>query len=156
MRRRDFLVTAAASGLLAGCGGDEPPPPPGPTIVNVMVTGTPGMNPGPDGTDRPLTLFLLRLKETTAFEAADLYAAQADPAAAAGAGLIGMDQLVIPPGGSGAKSLTFEPEATALGLLAFPRDPAGRVWRLVAPVTPHQVTTAKVTLGPGGIVLEMS
>ena len=152
MRRRQFLAATGAAGLLAAC-GKKPPPPPPPTIVNVAVTGAPGMNPAPDGSDRPVTLSLLRLKDPSAFFAADLYALQADPAAAAGAGLVGLDQLVIAPGGAGAKTLTFEPEATTLGLVATFRDPAGKVWRLAQPVPAHARTTATVTLGPKGIEL---
>jgi len=155
MRRRDFLALSGSAALLAAC-GEDPPPPPAPTLVNVAVTGAAGMNPAPDGSDRPVTLFLLRLKDAAAFEAADLYALQADPAAAAGAGLVGLDRLVIVPGGTAAKTLAYEPEAVALGLLATFRDPAGKVWRLTKPVPPHVTTTATVTLGPKGIELAMS
>jgi type VI secretion system protein VasD len=155
MRRRDFLAITGSAGLLAAC-GEDPPPPPGPTILALTATGVQGMNPGPDGSDRPVTLYVLRLRESAAFTSADLFAAQADPAAAAGPGLVGMDQLVIAPGGTAAKSLTFEPEAVELGLLAILRDPAGKVWRLAVPVTPHKLSTAAATLGPRGIELAMS
>jgi type VI secretion system protein VasD len=153
MRRREFLATSASLSLLAAC-GEEPPP--DPTIVSVTATGAPGMNPAPDGTDRPATLFLARLKENASFNSADLFALQAEPATAIGAALVGIDQLVIAPGGSAAKTLTFEPEATMLGLIAVLRDPGGKVWRLATLVTPHQMATAAVTLGPKGIELKIT
>lgn len=153
MHRRAFLAAAAASGLLAACGGKKPP---GAAVIAVAVTGSPGMNPGPDGADRPVTLSLLRLKDAGAFNSADMFALLEDPATALAADLIGMDQLPIAPGGKAAKTLTFEPEATQLGLLASLRDPAGKVWRLATPVAPGMVATANVTLGPNGIELKLA
>ena len=154
MHRRAFLATAAASGLLAACGGK--PPPPGPATVAITVTGAPGMNPGPDGGDRPVTLSLLRLKDAGVFSTADMFALLGDPTTALGADLIGMDQLVIAPGGKAAKTMTFEPEATQLGLIASLRDPSGKVWRTAMPVAPNQAATASVTLGPKGIELKLA
>jgi type VI secretion system protein VasD len=154
MDRRAFLATAAAAGLLSACGGKEPPPP-GPGVVTVNAVGQPGMNPAPDGSDRPVTLTLLRLKDVGAFNAADFFALQ-DPATALAADLVGMDQLAIAPGGSASKTLTFEPEATQLGLIAALRDPTGKVWRAATPVTPGAVITATVTLGPTGLGLQVA
>jgi type VI secretion system protein VasD len=153
MDRRSFMATGLA-GLVAACGG-KPPPPPGPAVITVAVTGQAGMNPGPDGTDRPVTLSLLRLKDAGAFTTADFFALQ-DPAGVLGADLLGMDQLPVAPGGSASKTLTFEPEATQLGLLALLRDPAGKVWRSVTPVALGMKATAEVTLGPKGIELKLS
>ena len=151
MDRRAFLASAAA-GLLAACGGG----PPGPATVTVAATGQPGMNPGPDGSDRPVTLTLLRLKDAGAFNAADFFALQGDPAGVLAADLVGMDQLAVAPGGSASKTLTFEPEATQLGVMASLRDPTGKVWRAAAPVAPGSTVTANVTLGPTGIGLAVS
>ena len=151
MDRRAFLAFAA-TGLVAACGGK----PPGPAVVTVAAKGAPGMNPGPDGADRPVTLSLLRLRDAGAFMSADMFALQEDPAAALGADLIGMDQLAIAPGGTASKTITFEPEATQLGLLALLRDPAGKVWRLTTPVAPGMQATAAVTLGARGIGLALT
>jgi type VI secretion system protein VasD len=151
MDRRAFIAFAA-TGLVAACGGK----PPGPAVVAVAATGAPGMNPGPDGADRPVTLSLLRLKDAGAFMSADMFALQEDPAAALAADLVGMDQIAIAPGGTASKTITFEPEATQLGHLALLREPAGKVWRLATPVQPGMQATATVTLGPAGIVLALS
>ena len=153
MDRRAFLAIAAATGLLAACGGKKPP---GPAMVTLNVTGAPGMNPGPDGADRPVTLSLLRLKDAGAFNSADMFALLENPATVLAADLIGMDQLPIAPGGKASKTITFEPTATALGLLASLRDPAGKVWRTAVPVVPGMVATGNVTLGPKGIELKMA
>ena len=72
------------------------------------------------------------------------------------ADLVGMDQLPVPPGGSASKVLTFEPEATQLGIMASLRDPTGKVWRTAVPVAPGAAVTATVTLGPTGIELKLA
>jgi type VI secretion system protein VasD len=150
MDRRAFLALAA--GLLAACGGG----PPGPATVTVNATGTPGMNPGPDGVDRPLTLSLFRLRDAGAFNSADFFALQEGAATLLAADLVGMDQLAVAPGGSASKTLTFEPEATTLGVMASLRDPAGKVWRAAVPVTPGSTVTATATLGPAGLALTVA
>jgi len=152
LHRRALLATAAA-GLLAACGGKAPP---GPAVVTVTATGQPGMNPGPDGADRPVTLSLLRLRDAGVFNSADMFALQEDPATALAADLVGMDQLAIAPGGSASKTITFEPDATQLGLLALLRDPAGKVWRRAVPVAPGMQATATVILGPQGLALTLA
>ena len=127
----------------------------GPASVAVNVAGQPGMNPGPDGTDRPVTVSILRLRDAGAFNSADFFALQ-DPATALAADLVGMDQIAVPPGGSAAQAVTMEPEATQLGLIALLRDPAGKVWRTAVPVAPGSTVSANVTLGPGGLALQLS
>lgn len=152
LNRRAFLATGAAAALLAACGGG----PPGPAVVTVAASGQPGMNPGPDGADRPVTVTVLRLKDAGAFNAADFFALQNDPAAALGGDLLGMDQLAVAPGASASKTVSMEPEATQLGLVAALREPTGKVWRTVTPVAPGSTVTATVTLGPSGLVLATS
>jgi type VI secretion system protein VasD len=144
--RRQFVIAGAA--LVAACGGDPPP-----TAVDLAVSAQPGMNSGPDGSDRPVTLLALRLRDLGAFNAADPFALQADPAAALGEDLVGLDQLAVAPGGSAEAAIPFEPEAGHLGLVALLREPTGRVWRTAIPVPPNQTTPVNVALGPGGIAL---
>jgi type VI secretion system protein VasD len=150
--RRGFLLLSA--GALAACGGEPPPRPP--TVVTLTVNGGAGMNPGPDGADRPVTVSVLRLRDPGAFNTADLFALQSDPAAALGADLVGVEQLAVAPGGSASTSISPPPEVTHIGLLAMLREPDGRVWRSTVPVTPNATTAATVTLGPGGMALATS
>jgi type VI secretion system protein VasD len=146
LNRRAFLATTAAAALLAACGG-----PPGPAEVTVAATGGAGMNAGPDGADRPVTLSIMRLKDAGAFNTADYFALQEDAAGALGADLIGMDQVVVAPGASVTKTLAVEPEATSLGIVASLRDPTGKVWRTVTPVAPGSTVTVTVALGSSGL-----
>jgi type VI secretion system protein VasD len=149
--RRALLAAIGAIGLLAACGGG----PPGPATVNLTATGQPGMNPAPDSSDRPVTLIVTRLRDTAAFNSADFFALQDDPAAALGAELVSMQRLAVPPGGDAAATVTMEPEATHLGVIALLRDPAGRVWRSAVPVAPGSTATVNAMLGPGGLALQL-
>ena len=150
--RRAFLIGTGTLVLLAGCGGK----PPGPAVVTLAFTGGPGMNPGPDGADRPLTILVLRLRDPGAFEAADFFALQSDPAAALGGSLVGQAQVAVPPGGAANLAVTMEPEAAFLGLAALFRDPGGKVWRVAKPVAPGAVATGTVTLGPAGLAFDLA
>ena len=55
--RREFIVALGATGLLAACQSG----PPKPSVITVNVTGGAGMNPGPGGGDRPVTVLVMRL-----------------------------------------------------------------------------------------------
>lgn len=147
--RRHLLFGAGAAALLSACGAKEP----GPAVVDVSVTAQPGMNPAPDGADRPVTLLVLRLRDTGAFNAAD-YLAPQYPEAALGASLVGLNQLAVGPDSAATLSVTMEPDATALGFMAMLRDPSGKVWRAAIPVSPGSRISASVTLGPGGLAVQ--
>ena len=149
--RRAFLATSAAAALLAACGG-----PPKPASVTVAATGGAGMNRGPDGADRPVTLSILRLKDAGSFNSADYFALQEDAAGALGADLIGMDQVAVAPGASVSKTVAVEPEATSLGIIASLRDPTGKIWRTVTPVKPGSNVTVTVALGSSGLAVTTS
>ncbi len=147
--RRQFIVVAGAGGLVAACQSG----PTKPSAVTVKATGGAGMNPGPDGSDRPTTLLLFRLKGLGVFNTADVFALQSDPAATLGADLVGSTQLVVPPGGTATKALTFEPEAAYLGVVALVRDPSGRKTRASLAIAQESTVTAAVTLGSNGLSL---
>ena len=59
--RRAFLIGGSAL-LLVACA------PAGPGAVTLVAQGAAGMNPGPDGADRPLTLQVLQLRGAGAFD----------------------------------------------------------------------------------------
>ena len=147
LNRRAFLATSAAAALLAACGG-----PPKPATVTVAATGGAGMN-ARGGADRPVTVSILRLKDAGAFNTADYFALQEDAAGALGVDLVGMDQLAVAPGGTASKTVTMEPEATTLGLMAALIDPAGKIWRTTVPVKPGSNVTINVALGPSGLAV---
>lgn len=157
--RRTLLVGGAAVALLAvaGCSGGTPEAAPpaaaGPATLAITATGAAGMNPGPDGGDRPLTLTVLQLRDTTAFDAADFLGLQS-PQAALGASLISATEVPLAPGGTATATVPLDPGATAVAVVGGFRDPSGKVFRSVTPVTAGasaalsvQVTSAGLTVG---------
>lgn len=146
IRRRELIVGAGALALLASCA------PAGPGSVTLVVQGAAGMNPGPDGADRPLTLQVVQLRGAGAFDVADALSLQ-NPAAALGADLIKADVIALAPGGKVEKTIALDPGCAILGIIAGFRDPTGKVFRVKATVAPTDVLTFQVTVGAGGIAL---
>ncbi|HEY5817387.1 MAG TPA: type VI secretion system lipoprotein TssJ [Mesorhizobium sp.] len=147
INRREFVIALGATGLLAAC--QEGPPQPSTVVLN--FAGKPGMNLGPGGEERPVTVLIMRLKSTGAFNSADYFALQGDAAKALGADLLGSDQISVGPGATASKTITVEPEAAAIGLVALVREPTGKKWRTTKSVSPGSQLTVNVTLGSGGI-----
>jgi type VI secretion system protein VasD len=145
--RRQFVVTLGATGLLAACQSG----PPKPSVITVNVSGGAGMNPGPGGSDRPVTVLVMRLRSTGKFNSADYFALQGDAGSALAGDLIGSDQIAVGPGKSASKTITVEPDAAALGFVALIREPTGRSWRTTKSVSSGSKFTINVTLGSGGI-----
>lgn len=145
--RRDFILALGATGLVAACQSG----PPKPSTVTVNVSGEAGMNPGPDGSDRPVTVLIMRLRSAGKFNSADYFALQGDAAGTLGGDLIGSDQIAVGPGKAASKTITVEPDATALGFVALVREPGGRTWRTTKSVSPGSTVTIAVRLGAGGI-----
>ncbi|MFA6220645.1 MAG: type VI secretion system lipoprotein TssJ [Erythrobacter sp.] len=145
--RRQFVVALGATGLLAACQSG----PPKPSVITVNVTGGAGMNQGPGGGDRPVTILVMRLRGTGKFNSADYFALQGDAGSALAGDLIGSDQIAVGPGKSASKTITVEPDATALGFVALIREPGGRNWRTTKSVSPGSKFTINVKLGSGGI-----
>jgi type VI secretion system protein VasD len=94
------------------------------------------MNPGPDGADRPVTLQVLRLRGLGAFNRRISSRFRPTRRPRSGADLVGASQVAVAPGATAATTVSFEPEAVFVGLVALLRDPGGRVWRTSAPVAP--------------------
>ena len=78
--RREFILALGATGLLTACQSG----PPKPSVITVNLAGGAGMNPGPGGGDRPVTVMILRLKSTGAFNSADYFALQGGAGSALG------------------------------------------------------------------------
>ena len=146
--RREFLIGSMGLGLLASCG----PGPAGPGSVTIVANGTSGMNPGADGADRPLTLQIVQLRGSGAFDSADFFTLQT-PASALGADLVRADQIALPPGGTVSKTFGLEAGVTIIGVIAGYRDPGGKVFRAKSSVSATDVVTLQVNVGPGGIAL---
>ncbi|MET3577137.1 type VI secretion system protein VasD [Mesorhizobium robiniae] len=145
--RREFVIALGATGLLTACQSG----PPKPSAITVNLTGAAGMNPGPGGGDRPVTVLVMRLRSTGKFNSADYFALQGDAGSALAGDLIGSDQMSVAPGKTVTKIITVEPDATALGFVALIREPGGRNWRTTKSVSPGSQFTVNVTLGSGGV-----
>ncbi|MEX5729117.1 type VI secretion system protein VasD [Rhodovulum iodosum] len=143
--RRYILAGGGAALFLAGCQA-------GPGAVTVSAQGAAGMNPGPDGSDRPLTLTVMQLRGAAAFDGADFYALQT-PAAALGGDLIKTDQIVLAPGGSASRVIGIETGAAVIGVVGGFRDPAGKVFRVKTAAPAKGDAGLIVRVGPGGLSL---
>ncbi len=148
IHRRDFIIMLGAAGALAACQST-----PSPTVANVNLRGTAGMNPGPGGGDRPVTVLLMRLRGVGSFNSADYFALQANPQGAVGGDFVGMDQVVLSPGGSASRTINFEADATHLGIVALVREPGGRNWRRAIPIRKEATSNVNGSLGSGGLTV---
>lgn len=147
LARRTFLITSTlgAGALLTGCMEAAP------AVLTVRADGRAGMNPGPGGADRPVTLTILQLASAGAFDSADYYALQ-DPASALGSDLVRSDQLVLAPGASATKAITIQPGVTAIGVVGGFRSPTGKTVRskIAAPAADSGLM---ITVNSGGLSL---
>lgn len=144
--RRIFLAGIGGMSLLSACGPGKP------GSVTIAAQGAAGMNPGPDGTDRPLTLQILQLRGPGAFDSADFFALQ-NPATGLGADFISAEQIALPPGGTASRTLSLDPATTTIAVIAGYRDPAGKVFRLKRAVSARDNANFVLQAGPGGIAL---
>jgi type VI secretion system protein VasD len=149
IHRRDFVIALGVTGLVSACTSG----PPKPSTVTVNLSGQAGMNPGPGGGDRPVTILIMRLRSAGKFNSADYFALQGDAGAALGGDLVGSDQMAVGPGKTASKTITVEPEATTLGFVALIRDPGGRTWRSSTPVSSGSTIKVNVALGSGGMTV---
>jgi type VI secretion system protein VasD len=144
IERRTLLIGGAALGLLACT--------PTAGAATVAATGAAGMNPGPDGADRPLTLTVIQMRGTGAFDGADFFAL-ADPQTALGGDFIRADSIALAPGASATKVIALDPSVAALGFVAGFRDPAGKTFRAKSAVSPTAKVGFAVQVGAGGLQL---
>ena len=142
--RRTTLLTGGAALILAACGAP-------PATLTVSASASNDANPGPDSSPRPLTVTLIQMTGTTAFDAADVYALQ-DPQAALGSEFAGASQISLAPGGSGSATLAIKPGVTTVGIVAGYRDSTGKTFRqkIAAPSKPEAIS---VIVGPDGVSL---
>lgn len=143
--RRAFLIGGSAV-LLVACA------PAGPGSVTLVAQGAAGMNPGPDGADRPLTLQVLQLRGAGAFDGADFFALQS-PATALAADLVKADTIALAPGGKVTKTLTLDPTTALIAVVAGFRDPAGKQFRAKSSVSPTDAVTFALDVTASGIKL---
>jgi type VI secretion system protein VasD len=144
LSRRTIVAGGAAAIALVACG------PQGPGTLTVAASAAAGANRGPDGADRPLTLTVIQMRGSSAFDGADFFALQ-NPSAALGGDFIKADQIVLVPGSTASRVIGIEAGAGVIGIVAGFRDPAGKVFRVktAAPATGN--AGVAVTVGAGGL-----
>lgn len=143
--RRTFVIGSLALGALGACV-------PSAGAATVVATGAAGMNPGPDGSDRPLTLTVIQMRGTGAFDGADFFALQALQAALGG-DFIRADQITLTAGSPVTKVIGLDPACAALGFVAGFRDPAGKIFRAKSAVSPTAKVGFNVQIGASGLSL---
>jgi type VI secretion system protein VasD len=149
MERREFLLGTMVVGLTGGLSACAPS---GPGVVTVVAQGAAGMNPGPDGADRPLTLQIVQMRSAGAFDGADFFALQ-NPAGALGGEFIKADQIALTPGAAKTLSIGLDAGTTVIGVIAGFRDPGGKNFRAKAAVSATESVTFAVTVTGSGVTL---
>ena len=145
--RRVLIVGLSTAGFATAATARTPKP----STVKVKIAGGTGMNPGPGGGDRPLTVFICKLRGTSKFDRADYFALQSDLDATLAGDLIGSEIMTVLPGRLGTLDLNVEPEAAAIGFAAMVRNPTGRRWRATTAVSPGSQFTLNVSVGRAGL-----
>ena len=141
--RRTLIISGASAAGLAACGESA-------GAVTVSASMAAGANPGPDGADRPLTLTLLELSATDAFDGADVLSLQ-NPETALGATLLRSDQLVLAPGGSGTLDIPVVAGATVLGIVAGFRDASGKTFRATTALPASGTVSVNIMVSSSGL-----
>ncbi|MFO1203034.1 MAG: type VI secretion system lipoprotein TssJ [Tabrizicola sp.] len=143
--RRSILIGGSAL-LLVSCA------PAGPGAVTIVAQGAAGMNPGPDGADRPLTLQVLQLRGAGAFDGADFFGLQ-NASATLGGDLVKADTITLAPGGKATKTIALEATTAIIAVVAGFRDPAGKQFRAKSSVSPTDSVTFALDVTASGIKL---
>jgi type VI secretion system protein VasD len=143
MHRRNFIIGTGAAAVAVACT-------PSAGSVTIAAQGAAGMNTAPDGSDRPVTLQVIQMRGTAAFDGADFFALQ-NPAGALGGDFIKADTIVVPPGGKVTKTVALDPTAVAVGVVAGFLQPGGKTFRAKSSVSPTAKSAFAVSLGAGGM-----
>ncbi|MDX8352700.1 type VI secretion system lipoprotein TssJ [Cognatiyoonia sp. IB215182] len=146
LTRRYFILSGTSAAALAACGDA------GPGTISVAASMAAGANPGPDGSDRPLTLSFFSLNAQDAFDAADVLALQ-DPETALGGTLLRADQLALAPGGAGTLDIPVPVGATTLGVIAGFRDVSGKTFRTTTAIPASGDLSLTIAVSPTGLAL---
>lgn len=126
------LILIAGLMLLAGCAGSEKPPP----KLDVEITASGDLNPGPDGQPLPVVLRLYQLKQPGGFMGADFYSLFDKEAAVLGPDLVSREEITLRPGQSLRLQRPLDTAATYVGVLAAYRAIDRSRWRAALALAP--------------------
>ena len=162
--RTTAVLTALA--LLGGCslfGGDKPPPPkeieikpPAPdATLDFLITASPLINPGVDGTPSAMVFRLYELSAPTQFTGANFRQMWESDEATLGTSMLGKHEIVIAPGGVEHIKAKLNEKTLMIGVVAGFRDVTKAKWRAMVPLQGEKtlalkasIKTLSVDLGP--------
>ncbi len=144
--RRMFIAGLAGTGAAVALSACTPAA----GSVTIAAQGAAGMNAGADGADRPVTLQVIQMKGTGAFDGADFFALQ-NPQGALGGDFVKADMIVVAPGGKATKTIALDPSTVAIGVVAGFLQPGGKTFRAKSAVSPKGNSAFSVALGSGGM-----
>ncbi|MGF7212411.1 type VI secretion system protein VasD [Skermanella aerolata] len=149
------LITglALSTTILGACADKSPPP----TVADLTLTASTGINADTDGTAKPLRVRVLRLSKTDALVRSDFFALDGSSLQQTfGTDLLGHDQMVVAPGEQVRLSIDMEPEARYLAVVGAYRDINATRWRAWIPIPREKVTPVRAALMPDGITMKGS
>ncbi|HLA63665.1 MAG TPA: type VI secretion system lipoprotein TssJ [Rhodothermales bacterium] len=157
LSRPALLLLTLVALAAAGCGGGRaviegaPAVPDGPTravVFTMTLRGTADMNRG-----NAVGVRVYTLRGTSGLGRATLPDLWADDAAALGGDVIRREEARLFPGDESQVRLEVAPEATAIAVVANLRDPAGRGWQHVFPVSELRGAEATVSIGADRVTI---
>lgn len=157
-RSTTCVLALALSSLGAACaGGPEARPecaPPSP--IALTIEATPRLNPDAEGHALPTELRLYQVSEASALDMASFEDVWESPADVLGPALLSEESLTIYPGERVQRSLRPEDEAIAIVAVVIVRQPAGRTWRAVVPMSRRNASEDSCpVLDPGRLLLRL-
>lgn len=137
MNRSILLGVLLLAALHAGCASspetrqDCPDAPP----IALTIEATDELNPDDDGVALATELRIYQVRDSAALEMASFEEVWQDAAAALGDALVSEETLTVYPGSRLERALRPDPETTAIVGVVIVRQPAGRTWRALVPIT---------------------
>ena len=125
--------------VLAGCASA-----PKPTVVNVAVEATAGVNPDNKGRASPVVVRVFVLKNLAAFNGSDFFSLFDKDKETLGAELVDREELQLKPGDKRQVQKQPPPDGKFVGVVAAFRDLERAEWRAATPVTANQVNNLVV------------
>ena len=130
---------------VAGCA--PPPEPEEPdTIVNITFSAMPDLNPDVDGRPSPAVIGVFALTDQDAFRTASYFELRDETEEVLGDSLLAERDLLINPGASIERRITFPNEARVLGVAVDFQNIEAAVWRSFISIRQGEETNLRATL----------
>ncbi|UJR78606.1 type VI secretion system lipoprotein TssJ [Sandaracinus amylolyticus] len=149
-----FVLTVLALGCASTpeprpeCG--DPPP------IALTIEATPRMNPDAEGHALPTELRLYQVRDASALEMSSFEDVWQDAATVLGDALVSEETLTVYPDARLTRELRPSPDTQAIVAVVIVRQPAGRTWRAVVPMTRTEPAEESCpALEPGRLLLRL-